>query len=251
MSPRRLKCGTLLALKMEKPHVRRSGLSHCCRSSRGAADGQAYARHSSLQGHGPKISTARRPHRLSALRHPRMVRAAGCPQCHAEAGLQLLARLPLAVAIAVVSLVAPTKFDPPKLLWNASPSVPIGLYMTVDQAPAKGHLAVIRLSDVAGAFASARGYLPAGALLIKPVAAASGDVVCRFGPLIKINARLRALAHGMDRRHRLLPRWRGCRYLTTSELFVLSHVTGSFDGRYFGPIERGTVRGTGVPIWTR
>jgi type IV secretory pathway protease TraF len=121
----------------------------------------------------------------------------------------------------------------------------------MNQLPAKGHLAVIRLSDATGALASARGYLPAGALLIKPVAAASGDVVCRFGPLIKINARLRALAHGMDRRHRLLPRWRGCRYLTTSELFVLSHAAGSFDGRYFGPIERGTVLGTAVPIWTR
>ncbi len=137
------------------------------------------------------------------------------------------------------------------VLWNASPSVPIGFYLTVNQPPARGELAVIRLSDATGALASARGYLPAGALLIKPVAGASGDVVCRFGPLIRINARMRAVAHGMDRRHRLLPRWRGCRYLTTSELFVLSDVAGSYDGRYFGPIERRTVLGTGLPIWTR
>src|SRR3546814_9782387 len=45
-------------------------------------------------------------------------------------------------------------------------------------------------------------------------------------------------SHRRDRRQRLLPRWHGCRYLTTSEVFVLSTVPGSFDSRYFGPVER-------------
>lgn len=123
--------------------------------------------------------------------------------------------------------------------------------MSIKQLPAKGQLAVVRLPDAARALANARGYLPTGAVLIKPVAAVSGDVVCRHGPQVRINARLRAVADRSDRRQRLLPRWHGCRYLTTFDLFVLSTVGGSFDGRYFGPISRGAVLGTAVPIWTR
>jgi type IV secretory pathway protease TraF len=88
-------------------------------------------------------------------------------------------------------------------------------------------------------------------VLIKPVAAAPGDTVCRNGPFVTINGRLRAIADGKDARRRLLPRWHGCRRLATSEFFVLSTVSGSFDGRYLGPIERGNVLGTAVPIWTR
>ena len=117
--------------------------------------------------------------------------------------------------------------------------------------PAKGQLAVIRLLEPARALANGRGYLPINALLIKPVAAASGDVVCRHGPLVTINARLRAVADKMDARQRLLPRWHGCHYLAAAEFLVLSTVRSSFDGRYLGPIDRGVVLGTAVPIWTR
>lgn len=150
-----------------------------------------------------------------------------------------------------VGLLGPAKSSVPILLWNASPSVPIGLYTTTRQVPAKGKLAVIQLPKAASELANARGYLPAGALMIKPVAATSGDVVCRHGLLVRINTRLRAAASPLDSWHRPLPRWRGCRSLTKSELFVLSTAGRSFDGRYFGPITRETVLGTAVPIWTR
>lgn len=116
--------------------------------------------------------------------------------------------------------------------------------------PARGQLAIIRLPDATRLLANARRYLPKDARLIKPVAAGSGDIVCRHGPIIRINGQLRATAHRSDRRQRLLPHWHGCRHLTTSEVFVLSTVRGSFDSRYFGPVERVHVVGTAVPIWT-
>ena len=122
--------------------------------------------------------------------------------------------------------------------------------MLTKRAPSKGQLAVIRLPKTARALADTRGYLPRRALLIKPVAAVPGDTVCRHGPFVTINGRLRAVAGSTDTRQRPLPRWHGCRHLATSELFVLSTVPGSFDGRYLGPIERGNVLGTAVPIWT-
>jgi type IV secretory pathway protease TraF len=123
--------------------------------------------------------------------------------------------------------------------------------MLTKRAPSKDQLAVIRLPEAARALAQTRGYLPRRALLIKPVGAVSGDIVCRHGSFVTINGRLSAIADRMDTRQRVLPRWYGCRRLSTSELFVLSTVPGSFDGRYLGPIERGNVLGTAVPIWTR
>ena len=123
--------------------------------------------------------------------------------------------------------------------------------MLAERAPAKGQLAIIRLPEAARALAHTRGYLPRHALLIKPVAAVSGDTVCRRGSFVRINGRLRAIAVRRDVRLRVLPRWHGCRHLAPSELFVLSTVPGSFDGRYLGPIERWNVLGTAVPILTR
>lgn len=138
----------------------------------------------------------------------------------------------------------------PSLLWNGSSSIPIGLYVRINQIPARGQLAIVRLPDPTRLLANERGYLPANARLIKPVVALSGDTVCRRGLVIRINRRLRALASGRDEKQRLLPSWHGCRRLTASEVFVLSTVPGSFDSRYFGPIERGNVLGTAVPLWT-
>jgi type IV secretory pathway protease TraF len=97
--------------------------------------------------------------------------------------------------------------------------------------------------------AAARGYLPAGVLLIKPVAAAAGDLVCRHGPLVAINARTVARAAHFDREGRPLPRWSGCRRLGTAQVFLFSPEPDSFDGRYFGPLERQTLAGTALPVW--
>jgi conjugative transfer signal peptidase TraF len=139
----------------------------------------------------------------------------------------------------------------PSLLWNGSSSIPIGLYALTNGIAARGQLAVVRLPNATKLLARARGYLPASGWLIKPVVAGSGNTVCRHGQIIRISGRLRALAHRRDTRQRLLPRWHGCHHLTAAEVFVLSTVPGSFDSRYFGPVERGNVIGTAIPIWTR
>lgn len=138
----------------------------------------------------------------------------------------------------------------PTLLWNASPSVATGLYLLTSSPPAKGQLAIIRLPEPVGTLTEMRGYLPARALLIKPVVAGVGETVCRRGTVITINGQLRVRAAWLDARQRPLPRWQGCRRLMPSQLFVLSTVPGSFDSRYVGPIDRDHVVGTAVPVWT-
>jgi conjugative transfer signal peptidase TraF len=137
------------------------------------------------------------------------------------------------------------------LIWNASASVAIGLYWVQAQRPSPGSLAVIRFPEQLRELAEARGYLPASALLIKRVAARTGDVVCRVGPRVDINGRLAAIAKTYDTSGRLMPRWRGCIHMDGDDFFVLSAQPHSFDSRYFGPIDRGGVLGTAYPILTK
>lgn len=138
----------------------------------------------------------------------------------------------------------------PMLLWNASSSVPVGLYRLEARAPVMGELAAIRLPEPVRSLAAKRGYLGARALLIKPVAGGAGDVVCRHSAIVTINGHLVALARTFDVAGRVLPSWSGCRVLAGAEVFVLSAVPDSFDSRYFGPIDQANVLGVGHPVWT-
>jgi len=62
----------------------------------------------------------------------------------------------LGMTIAVAVIVAPTVAQRPPLLviWNASPSVPVGLYLVTQASPHIGDLAVLRLPPVIAAFRS-------------------------------------------------------------------------------------------------
>jgi type IV secretory pathway protease TraF len=120
----------------------------------------------------------------------------------------------------------------------------------VFRAPGKGELAVIRLPDWIHALAAGRGYLGAGALVIKPVVAGPGDVVCRHGVTVTVNGLPMARARDADLLGRPLPHWSGCVALAAGQVFVLSMVPDSFDSRYFGAVDGGHVVGTGRAIWT-
>jgi conjugative transfer signal peptidase TraF len=127
--------------------------------------------------------------------------------------------------------------------------VPIGLYAMIVGTPHRGQIAVIRLPHGAAVLAAARGYLAPGALLIKPVAAGPGDIVCRHGPTVTINGGTVGSARSADAAGRPLPRWNGCITLAAHQVFVLAPVPDSFDGRYFGPLDRTHVLGTAHPLW--
>jgi conjugative transfer signal peptidase TraF len=142
------------------------------------------------------------------------------------------------VVLALALLGAPsTAKKRPLLIWNASASVPTGLYWVGWKLPSIGDLAVVRLPTHMAALAADREYLPRTAHLLKPVAAISGDRVCRFGGHVFIRDALATRALPMDNRRRPLPRWQGCRMLRAGEFFLLSQEPESFDSRYFGPIQ--------------
>ena len=55
-----------------------------------------------------------------------------------------------------------------------------------------------------------------------------------------------------DRMGRPLPQWEGCESLGAGEFFLLmADAPDSFDGRYFGVIQRHDIIGRLVALWTR
>jgi type IV secretory pathway protease TraF len=150
---------------------------------------------------------------------------------------------------AATFLVAAIALKPiPRLIWNASASVPTGPYFVQMRQPNLGKIAVIRPVDWVRLYASSRGYLPENVWLLKPVFAVQGSLVCRFGQYIFVDGKLVARARIWDRKHRLLPVWEGCNTLKSDEVFVLARPQDSFDSRYFGPVNRNQIVGTAIQL---
>jgi conjugative transfer signal peptidase TraF len=139
----------------------------------------------------------------------------------------------------------------PRLLWNASASVPVGFYAVhpVGRLTA-GELLVVRPPAPLALFMAARRYLALGVPLIKHVAALPGQIVCRSGFTITINGIAEAQALNRDTRGRELPVWQGCRTVRSGEVFLMNAgVPDSFDGRYFGQMQDSTIVGSATPLW--
>jgi len=140
----------------------------------------------------------------------------------------------------------------PRLIWNASASVPIGLY-AVHPAGALHvtELLVVRPPEPLAAFLAERRYLPKGMPLLKRVLALPGQTVCRTDRTITVDGI--AMGEALDRDHlgRPLPVWRGCRVVAVGEVFLMNWQSkDSLDGRYFGPLPGTTIVGRADPLWT-
>lgn len=138
------------------------------------------------------------------------------------------------------------------LLWNASASVPMGLYLLRDAHPLRiGELVTIDTPPRLTAFMAARGYLPRGVPLVKHIAALGGQIVCRQGRRITVDGHAVAVALTRDSLGRPLPAWQGCRRLRRGEVFLLNTAApASFDGRYFGVLSTATIGACAEPLWT-
>ncbi len=146
-----------------------------------------------------------------------------------------------------------TAFIPPqpRLIWNASASVPVGLYrLRPPSSPKAGELVAVLPPKGLGAYLAERHYLPRGVPMLKHVAAVAGQRVCRAGNRITVDGNYLGDARARDRRGRALPVWEGCRSLSADDIFLMNpDVPDSFDGRYFGPLPAVTVIGRLSPLW--
>ncbi|MHB2266361.1 S26 family signal peptidase [Aliihoeflea sp. PC F10.4] len=163
-------------------------------------------------------------------------------------------RLTLITMIAGAVLVAAPALHRPDLrfIWNASASVPVGLYRIVPADRMEvTDLAVVMPPDELADFLAERGYLPRGLPLIKRVLALGGTEVCRYGGTITAYGMTYGDARALDTHGRPLPVWQGCRTLGEGQAFFMNWDSrDSFDSRYFGPLPVSTIVGRAVPVWT-
>jgi conjugative transfer signal peptidase TraF len=154
--------------------------------------------------------------------------------------------------IGVSATVSPGLADhPPWLIWNASASVPIGLYAIHSVGALRvGDLVVIKPPEPLASFLADRGYLPRGVPLVKHVAALAGQSVCRNGLAVSVDSLTAGEARERDSHSRPLPVWQGCRVVAVGEIFLMNRRSAdSLDGRYFGPLPIASIVGRAAPLW--
>lgn len=151
------------------------------------------------------------------------------------------------------ALVATVVLEPlPLYIWNASASVPVGLYRL---RPANQfqvtELVAVQPPEPLATFLDLNGYLPIGVPMLKRVLALPGQTVCRIGLTISVDDIAMGEARNRDGRGRPLPKWQGCRVVGDGELFLMNWQSlDSLDGRYFGFLPASAVIGRALPVWT-
>ena len=137
-------------------------------------------------------------------------------------------------------------------IWNASESMPIGLY----RLQPTGRLFVTELVAIEPpeplATILADGlYLPRGIPMLKRVLALPGQTVCRNDLTITVDGTRVGEARERDSRGRPLPVWQGCHVVGEDEVFLMNlQSAGSLDGRYFGSLPTAAIVGRAEPLFT-
>lgn len=143
---------------------------------------------------------------------------------------------------------------------NTTKSIPVGLYWATDAPVIKGAY-VMFCPPRTAVFdeAKQRGYIGAGfcpggyGYMMKRVMGDGGDAIRVTPEGVLVNGQILALSapYSTDKAGKLLPRWADQYTLGSTELLLMSDVSGtSFDARYFGPIDTQQVKGVIRPIIT-
>ena len=156
-------------------------------------------------------------------------------------------------SIAVLGIGSSALLHPaPRLIWNASASVPIGLYAVHPAGTLQvGELVIVAPPDYLAVFLDERHYLPRGVPLLKRILALAGQTVCRSGSTITVDGAVMGEAFDRDHLGRPLPVWQGCHRVGDGEVFLMNRQPeDSLDGRYFGALPAATIVGRAEPLWT-
>lgn len=145
---------------------------------------------------------------------------------------------------------------------NTSDSIPRGLYL-MQQASIKPGGYVLFCPDNRQSFkeGARRGYLGHGfcpnqtGYLMKKVVAMTGDVVSSTSKGVSVNGVLLPFSKPQqeDGLHRSLKGWQVKNYrLKQNEILTMTNQNSlSFDGRYYGIINAGLIKGVITPIWVK
>jgi conjugative transfer signal peptidase TraF len=144
---------------------------------------------------------------------------------------------------------------------NTSKSIALGLYWTSNRPVERGAYVMFCPPPV-GVIAEARrrGYLAAGfcpgdyGYMMKKVLAVKDDAVSVSDAGVRVNGALLPYSAPLrtDRTGRPLPRYQSSDYVIgNAEVLLMSDVSStSFDGRYFGPVNRSQITTVIVPVIT-
>ena len=136
----------------------------------------------------------------------------------------------------------------PLIVYNPSPSVPVGFYWRGAGTPRIGDLVSVPAVIAAPDFARARGFTDRTDRFIKRIAATSGQVVCAHGDQVSIDGVRVVDRLPQDKMGRTLPSWSGCKKLAAGYVFLLGDTADSFDSRYWGPVSLRVVDGPWRPL---
>lgn len=128
------------------------------------------------------------------------------------------------------------------VLYNRTPSVPVGWYVYAGRSPRVGDLIAFTLPTAAHDYARSRGE-SIHVRLLKPVLAVEGDRVSTTGGALRVNGVSFGTIAVVDAAGRPLPSWQADRVLVNDELIVGSAKDHSFDSRFFGSIHVAQVQG--------
>jgi len=147
-----------------------------------------------------------------------------------------------AAALPAAALALASRSPSPLAVLNESPSVPKGLYVrSLDQDLRPGRLVTLEQPATARPYLAGLG-VPPDLRLLKRVAATGGETVCTSDGRLRA-PRTDVAVPDRDRRGVALTPWRGCRALAADEILLLGDSPTSFDGRYFGPVQRTAIEG--------
>jgi conjugative transfer signal peptidase TraF len=145
---------------------------------------------------------------------------------------------------------------------NTTKSIPIGLYWISNEPVVKGAY-VMFCPPQSSVFVESkeRGYIGAGfcpggfGYMMKRILAAKNDIVAINDEGVRVNGELLPLSvpRKVDTAGRALTQFHVDRYtLGEAELLLMSDVSDiSFDGRYFGPVNRSQIKAVIRPVITQ
>jgi len=159
----------------------------------------------------------------------------------------------MACGLVMLLLSIPVKASLKKSFYlNLSGSTPLGLYRVTSTGSIEvGDLVIFDPPEGVHTFIYGRGWLPSGWPLIKYVGAVSGDTYAVEGSRFFINGKHVGQVFTGDSEGKPLPVIKGTVKVKPGEFLPVStHISNSFDGRYFGPISLSAIRGKATPVWT-
>jgi conjugative transfer signal peptidase TraF len=143
----------------------------------------------------------------------------------------------------------------PLLVYNASPSLPVGLYRSIPKGDLElGDIVRLALPESMQPVMARWGYAhhPAAQFLIKQIAGLPGQRVCRLGGRMLIDGGVLGPVHRMDHLGYALPQALPegvCARLGPAAYFVATPNAASLDSRYFGPVSRQAILQVLQPLW--